>query len=101
MAKSICEVKAADKMEETVKESINEFKQEVEHTRKSMIEQLTEQITDLFSKELKFADNCFIEFRMSVNIDEQKLPELENKLEKAENLLKQIRRIGAQEYVWI
>lgn len=101
MAKPIYEAKAADKMEEAVKESINEFKQEVEHTRKSMIEQITEQITDLFSKELKFADNCFIEFRMSVNIDEQKLPELENKLEKAENLLKQIRRIGAQEYVWI
>lgn len=101
MAATIFESRAANKMKEATKKSITEFKQEVECIRKKMIEQITEQITELFSKELKFADNYFTEFRMSVNIDEQKLPELECKLEKAENLLNQIRRTETKEYVWI
>lgn len=101
MAATLYEPWAANKMEEATKRSITEFKQEVECIRKKIIEQITEQITELFSKELKFADSYFTEFRMSVNIDEQKLPELEYKLEKAENLLNQIRRTATKEYVWI
>lgn len=93
IAKSIYDPKAAAKMEETTQKCIEQFRTEVGHTRKMMIEQITAQITAIFEKELASVDGCFTEFRMSVNIDERKLPILEQKLLETEKLLRYIDNI--------
>lgn len=93
IAKSLYDPKAAGKMEETTRKCIEQFKAEVEHTRKIMLEQITAQITEIFEKELASVDSCFTEFRMSVNIDERKLPILEQKLLETEKLLQYIDNI--------
>ncbi len=77
-------------MEETTQKCIEQFKTEVEHTRSVMIEQITSQVTGIFEKEITSVDGCFTEFRMSVNIDERKLPLLEQRLQETENLLQYI-----------
>lgn len=87
IAKSLYDPKAADRMEENVQKCIEQFKTEVSHTRMEMIEQVSAQITAIFENELTSVDNCFTEFRMSVNIDEKKIPVLEERLGEAESLL--------------
>lgn len=89
------EPKEADKMEEAARVAVNEFKLEVNNTRKMMIEQISQQVTELFERELKFVDTCFTEFRMSVNIDELKLPELEDRLSKTVRLLEKVESLEA------
>lgn len=95
LAKLYSEPKAADKMEESARVAVNEFKLEVNNTRKMMIEQISQQVTELFERELKFVDTCFTEFRMSVNIDELKLPELEDRLSKTVRLLEKVESLEA------
>ena len=87
IAKSLYDPKAAGKMEENVQKCIEEFKTEVNNTRIKMVEQVSAQITTIFENELISVDNCFTEFRMSVNIDEKKIPMLEERLIETENLL--------------
>lgn len=93
LSKSLFDPKAADKMEENTRKFIEQFKEEVNHTRIEMIEQVTGQITTIFENELANVDNCFTEFRMSVNIDERKIPLLEQRMQEAENLLLKIETI--------
>lgn len=93
IAKSLYDPKAADKMEANVEKCIEQFKAEVNNTRIKMVEQVSAQITTIFENELTSVDNCFTEFRMSVNIDEKKIPVLEQRLLEAENLLEKIDRI--------
>lgn len=90
IAKALYDPRAADKMEKATQECIEQFKAEVDHTRTEMIEQISEQITTIFQEELMAVDGCFTEFRMSVNIDEKKIPVLEQKLMETQKLLKQI-----------
>lgn len=92
LAKDCFDPKAADKMERTTQKCMEQFKLEVDQTRKSMIGQVTSQITSIFENELSVIDGCFTEFRMSVNIDERKMPLLEQKLEETEKLLEKIDR---------
>lgn len=87
IAKSLYDPKAADKMEENVQKCIEQFKIEVNNTRIKMVEQVSAQITTIFEDELISVDNCFTEFRMSVNIDEKRIPMLEERLIEAEHLL--------------
>lgn len=87
IAKAVFDSKAANQMEANVQKCIEQFKTEVNHTRINMIEQVTSQITDIFKTELASVDNCFTDFRMSVNIDERKIPLLEQHLLEAEDLL--------------
>lgn len=94
LAKTIFDPKAADKMEETVQRCIEDFKIEVNKTKTQMIEQITQQITMIFESELASVDSCFTEFRMSVNIDEKKIPVLEQHLEEVEELLMKVERIN-------
>lgn len=93
ISKSFFDPKSADKMEENTRKCIEQFKKEVDHTRIEMIEQVTGQITTIFENELANVDNCFTEFRMSVNIDERKIPLLEQRMQEAENLLLKIETI--------
>lgn len=93
ISKRLYDPKAADKMEENTRKCIEQFKEEVNHTRVEMIEKVTEQITTIFEGELAAVDNCFTEFRMSVNIDERKIPLLEQRMQEAENLLMRIENI--------
>lgn len=93
IAKTIFDPKAANQMEANVQKCIEQFKTEVGHTRINMIEQVTNQITDIFKTELASVDNCFTEFRMSVNIDEKKIPLLEQQLLEAESLLTKLENI--------
>lgn len=93
LAKELYAPYAANQMEETTQKCIEQFKEEVNHTRVEMIEQVTRQITTIFENELASVDNCFTEFRMSVNIDERKIPLLEQKMQEAEELLLKIENI--------
>ena len=93
IAKSLYDPKAADKMEENVQKCIEQFKSEVNNTRINMIEQISSQITEIFKTELASVDSCFTDFRMSVNIDEKKIPLLEQHLLEAEDLLMRLENI--------
>ncbi len=93
LAKELYAPYAANQMEQTTQKCIEQFKEEVNHTRVEMIEQVTRQITTIFENELASVDNCFTEFRMSVNIDERKIPLLEQKMQEAEELLLKIENI--------
>lgn len=93
LAKELYAPYVANQMEERTQKCIEQFKEEVNHTRVEMIEQVTKQITMIFENELASVDNCFTEFRMSVNIDERKIPLLEQKMQKAEELLLKIENI--------
>lgn len=90
IAKALYDPKAATKMEETTQKCIVQFKEEVEHTRVMMLEQISSQIKELFEKELISVDSCFTDFRMAVNIDEKKIPLLEAKMAEIEGLLQKI-----------
>lgn len=93
LTKAIFDPRAANRMEANVQKCIEQFKDEVKHTRANMISQISAQITDIFKTELASVDNCFTEFRMSVNIDETRLPLLEQHLLEAENLLMRLDNI--------
>lgn len=93
MAKTIFDPRAANKMEEATQKCIEQFKAEVNNTRVKMIEQISAQITEIFEKELTSVDGCFTDFRISVNIDEKKIPLLEQKLIETGKLLEQINSI--------
>ena len=90
IVKTFYEPKAAGKMEKATQKCIEQFKEEVGHTRVRMVEQVSAQIMEIFEKELVSVDGCFTDFRMSVNIDEKKIPLLEQKLLETEKILKQI-----------
>lgn len=93
MVKDLYAPYAAGKMEEATQKCIEQFKAEVNKTRVKMIEQISAQITDIFEKELSAADGCFTDFRISVNVDERKIPLLEQKLIETGKLLEQINNI--------
>ena len=90
LAKTLYDPKAGEKMEKATQKCIEQFKAEVSNTRTEMIAQISEQIRTIFQEELMSVDGCFTDFRMSVNIDEKKIPLLEQNLLKTQNLLKQI-----------
>lgn len=87
IAKRLYDPKAANKMEENVRKCIEQFKEEVNRTRAEMIQQVTGQITTIFEDEIAYVDKCFMEFRISVNIDEKKIPLLDQKMQEVEELL--------------
>lgn len=93
IARVLYEPKADRHMEESVQNCIAQFKAEVNKTRSAMTEQISSQIRDIFKKELTTVDGLFAEFRMSVNIDERKLPLLEAQLDNTEKLLEVIDRL--------
>lgn len=93
IAKAFFDPRNENKLEETTRQCIKEFKAEVNQTRIRMIDQITAQITEIFENELATVDGCFTEFRMGVNIDERKIPMLEQRLLEAEDLLMKIESI--------
>ncbi|MCM1497349.1 MAG: GTPase domain-containing protein [Clostridium sp.] len=93
IAKTLYDPKAAAKMEKAAEESIQMFRNEVENTRKVMAERVMEQITSIFQKEVQNADECFTEFRMSVNIEERKLPFLEEILKTSMETMEEIKAL--------
>ncbi len=93
IAKKICDPRNENKLEETTRKCIEEFKTEVNQTRIRMIDQITAQITEIFENELAAVDGCFAEFRMGVNIDERNIPMLEQRLLAVEDLLTKIENI--------
>lgn len=97
IAKTIFDPKMADKMEEACKKAIEEFKMEVSKTRLAMTEQITEQVRELFDRELNSVDGYFTEFRISVNVDGEKIPQLEERLEKVTQMIEVIHSLEAQE----
>lgn len=90
IAKKIFDPMAAEKMEKNVQECIEMFHEEVCKTREIMIGQVTKQITDLFENELANIDNCFTDFRISVNVEAERIPVLEEKVRTAGTLMRQI-----------
>lgn len=97
IAKTIFDPKMANKMEEACKKSIEDFKMEVSKTKLAMTEQITGQVRELFEKELNSIDGYFTEFRISVNVDGEKIPQLEERLEKVTQMIEAINNLEAQE----
>lgn len=84
----------ADKhMEKVTLNCIAQFKAEVDKTRSAMTEQIALQIRDIFKGELATVDSLFAEFRMSINIDERKLPLLKMQLDDTAKLLDAIDKL--------
>lgn len=90
LASTLYEPGAANRMEENVQKCVEQFKEEVSRTRQQIIGQVSTQIKEIFENELASVDGCFTEYRMSVNIDEQKLPIMETKIEEIHRLLNAI-----------
>lgn len=93
IAKRIYDPMAADKMEKNVQECIWMFHDEVGKTKEAMIGQVTGQITELFENELANIDSCFTDFRISVNVEAEKIPVLEEKARTVGTLMEQIREM--------
>lgn len=87
IAKVLYEPRADRHMEEVTQNCIAQFKDEISKTKAAMTEQIALQIRDIFAGELATVDRLFAEFRMSVNIDERKLPLLDVQLNDIEKLL--------------
>lgn len=97
IAKTIFDPKMAGRMEEACKKSIEDFKMEVSKTKLAMTEQITGQVRELFEKELNAVDGYFTEFRISVNVDGEKIPQLEERLEKVTQMIEVIHNLETQE----
>jgi|GEM_PF-1506572 len=93
IAKAFFEPRFSAQMREATQEVISKFKDEVNKTRLDMIKSVTGQVTAIFEKELASADSCFTEFRISVNTDEKRIPEIEMKIEGINTLLAKIDRL--------
>ncbi|MCM1156713.1 MAG: hypothetical protein NC392_15265 [Roseburia sp.] len=94
VAKTLYDSKAAAQMEESTQKCIQQFREEVGRTRENMILEVTEQIRGVFEKELACVDDCFTDFRLSVNIEGERLPELRQQMQQVGQLAEQIGRIG-------
>ena len=90
LAKRLYDPKAAGKMEAATKECIRQFQEETEKARKTMVQQVSNEIMDLFEKELASVDSCFTDFRLSVNQEERRLPALEQKINTVGMLMEQM-----------
>lgn len=90
IAKALYEPKADAHLEEVTQKCIAQFKNEVSQTREVMIIQVSEQIKEIFKKEIATVDGCFAQFRISVNSEEKTLPLLEMNLEHTQELLSKI-----------
>ncbi|MCM1264225.1 MAG: GTPase domain-containing protein [Butyrivibrio sp.] len=97
LAKVIFDPKMANKMEEACQKAIEEFKTEVANTKRAMIEQITGQVKALFEKELNSIDGYFTDFRISVNVDGEKIPKLEKSMEKVSRMIEVIDNLEKQE----
>lgn len=97
IVKTIYDPKMADKLDEACRKCIEDFKKEVEKTRLEMTNQITRQVKELFEKELNSIDGYFTEFRISVNIDGDKIPKLEEGIKKVTQMIEIIHSIETQE----
>lgn len=61
-----------------------------------MVREVTDQVRALFEKELDFIDGSFTDFRLSVNIEGEKLPLLQKQIEKAKALSARIGQIAEE-----
>lgn len=86
--------RSANKMEQNVQKCINQFKEEIENTKNLMTQQVIQQVEELFENEVKVIDSCFTEFRMTVNIDEKRIPLLEKKMEQTGALMQQLEQMA-------
>lgn len=96
IVQTIYDPKAAAKMEKNAQECILKFKAEVDKTREIMVREVTDQVRALFEKELDFIDGSFTDFRLSVNIEGEKLPLLQKQIEKAKALSARIGQIAEE-----
>lgn len=97
IAKTMFDPKMANKMEEACQKCIEDFKMEVANTKRVMTEQITGQVQALFERELNLIDGYFTEFRISVNIDGEKIPKLEKSMEKVTQMIEVINALEVQE----
>ena len=97
IAKAIFDPKMANKMDEACQKCIEDFKIEVANTRHAMTEQITGQVKELFERELNSIDGYFTEFRISVNVDGEKIPRLEKGMEKITQMIEVINALETQE----
>lgn len=93
IAKKLYDPWAAAGMEKNVQECIQQFRTEVAKNRSIMTVQMTEQVAEMFEGELAKIDACFTEFRISVNVEGEKLPLLQQTLETVGDMEERIRKI--------
>ena len=82
-------------MMKAVDDCICDFKKEVAQIKEQMFKEVMEVIDNIFSREMELADKSFMEFRMSVNIDSQNIPVLEQKMAMVETMMDRVLQINA------
>lgn len=90
IVKKLSKAKNQAELEKVVRECINDFNQEISNIKQEMTTQILDTVETIFKRELSLADKTFADFRMSVNIDSQKVPFLEEKLNVVGELLNKI-----------
>lgn len=93
IAKKIASANTLPELEKKTAEAIAEFRDEAEKNKNEIIEQIFETIEKLFVRETEGADKLFMEFRMSVNIEEKNMFRLEDKLNAIQGYLQQIEEL--------
>ena len=97
LVKTIFDPKMENRMDEACQKCIEDFKMEVAKTKRVMTEQITGQVKALFERELNSIDGYFTEFRISVNVDGEKIPRLEKSMEKVTQMIEVINALEMQE----
>jgi uncharacterized membrane protein len=90
MAKKISSSRNMAELEKNVQEAIRDFRSEVSRTKEEMVVQIMDTIDSIFRQELEAADRTFADFRLSVNIDGNNIPLLDEKLEKLNALMEHL-----------
>ena len=93
IAKKIASANTLPELEKKTAEAIAEFRDEAEKNKAEITEQIFETIEKLFVRETEGADKLFMEFRMSVNIEEKNMFRLEDKLNAIQGYLQQIEEL--------
>ncbi len=74
----------SDSFEKDVQACIKEFTDEINKSKLAMQEHITESIKLIFDNELKSLDRTFLEFRRATYIDQDRVPQIAERLEKLE-----------------
>ncbi len=96
IAQKIADAHTLQDLEKKTKEAVGEFKDEVAKTKAAMTEQILETIEQMFRMEIGKADKCFVEFRMSVNIEGNNIARLEDKFAVIRQDLIQIKELEGE-----
>ncbi len=82
------------KLEKNTEKYIGEFKESIKQTRELMENKTLEKLEELFQNEFTTLDRNLLQFRATTNIDAQKVPLLESKVQELESLIERLKNFS-------